>query len=177
LKDIELDSLDRQVIEALGRDARISNRQIASDLGVAEATIRTRIRRLQGAHLIHFTALTDFRIVGSPTLVLFGIDADPRQIPKLAAELSAMPEINCVMVLLGRYDLLATGLFRSMTEVEELSGQSIRPLKGVRRIQTMVSMEQFKYDYRMARIVTRSATMTKAKTPSRRRRAAATASA
>src|SRR5580698_1374010 len=108
LTDLDLDGLDRQVIEALGRDARISNRQIASDLGVAEATIRTRIRRLQAAHLIHFTALTDFRIVGSPTLVLFGIDADPRQIPKLAAELSAMPEINCVMVLLGRYDLLAT---------------------------------------------------------------------
>jgi Lrp/AsnC family transcriptional regulator for asnA, asnC and gidA len=177
LTDVDLDALDRQVIEALGRDARISNRQIASDLGVAEATIRTRIRRLQAAHLIHFTALTDFRIVGSPTLVLFGIDADPRQIPKLAAELSAMPEINCVMVLLGRYDLLATGLFRSMTEVEELSGQSIRPLKGVRRIQTMVSMQQFKYDYRMARIVTRSAAVTKAKVPGRRRRTAATAAA
>jgi Lrp/AsnC family transcriptional regulator for asnA, asnC and gidA len=172
LTDIDLDALDRQVIEALGRDARISNRQIASDLGVAEATIRTRIRRLQGAHLIHFTALTDFRIVGSPTLVLFGIDADPRQIPKLGAELSAMPEINCVMVLLGRYDLLATGLFRSMTEVEKLSGERIRPLKGVRRIQTMVSMQQFKYDYRMARIVTRSAAMAKVKTPGRRRRMA-----
>lgn len=170
--DIDLDALDRQVIEALGRDARISNRQIASDLGVAEATIRTRIRRLQGAHLIHFTALTDFRIVGSPTLVLFGIEADPRQIPKLGAELSAMPEINCVMVLLGRYDLLVTGLFRSMTEVEQLSGERIRPLKGVRRIQTMVSMQQFKYDYRMARIVTRSGIMTKAKAPGRRRRPA-----
>lgn len=150
-----LDALDRRLIHALAQDGRVSNRQIATSLGVAEATIRTRIKRLQNEHLIQFTALTDFRMVGSPTLVLFGIHADPGRVPKLAAELSELSAINCVIVLLGRFNLLATGLFRSMTEVDEISRQSILPLKGVRRVETMVSMQQFKYEYRMARIVVR----------------------
>lgn len=155
MTEIRVDALDHKIIEELGHDGRISNRQLATDLGVAEATIRTRIKRLQNEHLIQFTALTDFRMVGSPTLVLFGIHADPGRVPRLATELSELKTINCVIVLLGRFNLLATGLFSSMTEVDEVSRQSILPLKGVRRVETIVSMQQFKYDYRMARIVTR----------------------
>jgi Lrp/AsnC family transcriptional regulator, regulator for asnA, asnC and gidA len=158
--EIRLDALDRRIIEELGRDARVSNRQIATDLGVAEATIRARLRRLQSEHLM----------VGSPTLVIFGIHADPARVPKLADELARMREINCVMVLLGRFSLLATGLFTSMTEVEETSRQSILPLKGVRRIETIVSIQQFKYDFRMARIVARGKHGSLAKESSRHSR-------
>jgi Lrp/AsnC family transcriptional regulator, regulator for asnA, asnC and gidA len=109
-------------------------------------------------------------MVGSPTLVIFGIHADPARVPKLADELARMREINCVMVLLGRFSLLATGLFTSMTEVEETSRQSILPLKGVRRIETIVSIQQFKYDFRMARIVARGKHGSLAKESSRHSR-------
>ena len=44
-----LDPLDRRIVEKLSRDARISNRAIAAELGVTEGTIRARIKRLQGA--------------------------------------------------------------------------------------------------------------------------------
>jgi Lrp/AsnC family transcriptional regulator, regulator for asnA, asnC and gidA len=168
MRRLSLDALDRRLIHALGQDGRVSNRQIATSLGVAEATVRTRIKRLQNEHLIQFTALTDFRMVGSPTLVLFGIHADPGRVPKLAVELSALGAINCVIVLLGRFNLLATGLFRSMTEVDEINRQSILPLKGVRRVETMVSMQQFKYEYRMARIVVRPKSLAGARTSAAR---------
>ena len=83
MSTLHLDDLDRRIVAELGHDARVSNRQIAADLGVGEATIRTRLRRLQGQHLVQFTALTDFRMVGSPTLVLFGIRCDPARVAKL----------------------------------------------------------------------------------------------
>ena len=47
-----LDDLDRQIVERLARDARVSNRAIAAELGVTEGTIRTRIKRLQAEGLI-----------------------------------------------------------------------------------------------------------------------------
>ena len=153
MKEVYLDELDRRIVAELGQDARVSNRQIASDLGVGEATIRTRLKRLQSENLMQFTALTDFRMVGSPTLVLFGIHSDPARVSKLATELCELSAINCVMVLLGRFNLLATGLFTSMAEVDEVKRHRIAVLKGVRRIETIVSIQQFKYDYRMARIV------------------------
>ena len=35
-----LDTLDHQLIDLLSRDARVSNRKIAADLGVTEGTVR-----------------------------------------------------------------------------------------------------------------------------------------
>lgn len=152
MTEIKLDDLDRKIIEMLGRDARVSNRQIAADLGVTEGTIRGRIKYLQGERLIQFTVVTDFRMAGSPNLVMMGIHADPGRVPALAAELSKVPEINCVVVLLGRYSLMAMGLFTSLTQVNDLIRSTILPMRGVRSVDTSVSIQNFKYDVRLARI-------------------------
>ncbi len=42
----QLDELDRQLVDLLARDARVSNRRIAAELGVTEGTVRGRIKRL-----------------------------------------------------------------------------------------------------------------------------------
>ena len=147
-----LDDLDRQIIERLARDARVSNRAIASELGVTEGTIRTRIKRLQAEGLIQFTVVTDFRMAGSPNLVMMGIHADPGRVPTLAQELSAIPEINCVIVLLGRYNLLAMGLFQTVEQVNDLVLTRIRTLEGVRDVEVSVSVYNIKYEAGVARI-------------------------
>ncbi len=167
MSEVSLDSLDQQIIELLGRDARVSNRQIASELGVTEGTIRTRIKDLQDQNLIQFTVVTDFRLAGSPNLVMLGIHADPGRVPALAEELSRMPEIGAVVVLLGRYNLLATGLFTSLMDVNQLIRTRILTLRGVRSVETSVSVQNFKYNFAMARITSgaRARTRSKATVP------------
>lgn len=147
-----LDELDHKIVATLGKDARVSNRQIATALGVTEGTIRTRIKRLQTDGLIQFTAVTDFQLVGSPNLVMIGIHADIAKVPALAKTLAAIPELGCVMVLLGRYNLLVTGLFTSIEQVNEFIQSRIRTLPGIRSVNTSVSIDNFKYDVRVARI-------------------------
>ncbi len=150
-----LDDLDHRIVEALSRDGRSSNRQIAAELGVTEGTIRTRIKRLQNEGLIQFTVVTSFRMAGSPNLVMMGIHAEPSHVPELAAELSAIPAIGCVMVLLGRYNLMAMGLFTSLEQVHDLVSTRIKTLSGVRQVEVSVSIHSLKYDARMARIIPR----------------------
>jgi len=162
-----LDELDQRIIELLGRDARVSNRQIADELGVTEGTIRARIKDLQDARLIQFTVVTDFRLAGSPNMVMLGIHADPGRVPMLANELARMPEISAVVVLLGRYNLLATGLFTSLTEVDQLIRTRILPMRGVRNVETSVSVQNFKYNFAMARITAPGAGHTRAKASER----------
>jgi len=147
-----LDKLDRGIVEKLSRDARISNRAIAAELGVTEGTIRTRIKRLQNEGLIQFTVVTDFRMAGSPNLCMMGIDADPSHVEDLARTLSDMPEITCVVVLLGRYSLLAMGLFTSLERLNDLILHRIRPLPGVQRVETSVSVHNLKYEAGIAKI-------------------------
>lgn len=149
----KLDDLDRRIIDKLGRDARVSNRQIASELEVTEGTIRSRIKRLQTERLIQFTVVTDFRVAGSPNLVMLGIQADPSRVGALARQLADIAEINCVIVLLGRYSLLAMGLFTSIEQLNGLIFSRIRALEGVRDVETSISVHNVKYEVGIARIM------------------------
>ncbi|MGH7027607.1 Lrp/AsnC family transcriptional regulator [Brevundimonas sp.] len=151
----KLDELDRRIIATLGMDARVSNRQIATTLGVTEGTIRTRLKQLQNAGLLQFTVVTDFRLAGSPNLVFMGIHAEPAKVSALAQQLADIEQIGSVMILLGRYNLMAMGLFTSIEDVYELIRSKIKPLPGVRRVAASVSIHNLKYDVRMARITSR----------------------
>jgi DNA-binding Lrp family transcriptional regulator len=148
----QLDDLDRRIIEKLGHDARVSNRQIAAELKVTEGTIRSRIKRLQVEGLIQFTVVTDFRVAGSPNLVMLGIHADPSRVAALARQIAEIPEINCVIVLLGRYSLLAMGLFTSIEQLNAMIFTRIRALEGVRDVETSISVHNVKYEVGLARI-------------------------
>jgi Lrp/AsnC family transcriptional regulator for asnA, asnC and gidA len=83
---------------------------------------------------------------------MLGVHAEPARVPALAQELARIPEIGAVVVLLGRYNLLATGLFTSLVEVHQLIRNRILPLRGVRSVETSVSVQNFKYNFGMARI-------------------------
>ena len=147
-----LDDLDRQIVERLARDARVSNRAIAAELGVTEGTIRTRIKRLQAEGLIQFTVVTDFRMAGSPNLVMFGIHADPARVAAIAKDISAITEINCVIVLLGRYSILAMALLQTVEQMNDLLLTRIRTLEGVREVEVSISVHNIKYEVGVARI-------------------------
>ena len=147
-----MDQLDQRIVAKLSLDARVSNRQIAADLQVAEGTIRSRIKRLQAEGLLQFTVVTDYRLAGSPNLVMIGIHAEPSQVSELTKQLAELPEINCVVVLLGRYSVLAMGLFVSIEQLNELINTKIRVLKGVRHVETSISVQNFKYNFGVARI-------------------------
>ncbi|MEC3948266.1 Lrp/AsnC family transcriptional regulator [Sphingobium sp. HWE2-09] len=152
-----LDALDHKIVDKLAVDARISNRAIAAELGVTEGTIRTRIKRLQNEGLIQFTVVTDFRMAGSPNLCMMGIDVDPSRVTEVAARLKQMPEINCVVLMLGRFNLLAMGLFTNIEQLNEIITERIRGLPGVQRVETSISVHNLKYDAGVAKIASASA--------------------
>jgi Lrp/AsnC family transcriptional regulator for asnA, asnC and gidA len=147
-----LDALDRTIIDLISKDGRVSNRQIAAELGVTEGTIRARLKRLQQDNLIRFTAVVDYRLAGSPKLVLMGIHAEPSAVGRLSEQISAMPEIGCVIVMLGRYSLLAMGLFTRLEDSIEIANNRILSLPGVQHVETSVAVQTPKYDFRMAMI-------------------------
>lgn len=160
----KLDDLDRRIIDLLAHDARVSNRQIAEQLGVTEGTIRGRVKRLEKDNCIRFTAVTNVAFAGAPKVVLIGVHAAHGELTALSQRIAAMPEIRCVIITLGRYDILAIGLFTQLEEVVDVANNRILALPGVRHVETSIAVKTLKYDYRVAKI-----TKTKSQRPPRRR--------
>jgi len=152
VNNFTLDELDHKIIEAFSRDGRASNRQIALELDIKEGTIRTRVKRLQRRSLIHFTTVRSYRFAGSPNLVMLGVYCDNVRVPDIADSLTAMPETTCVIVMLGRYNILAMGLFASVEDVDNLLTSKVCRLPGVKRVETSIAIHNVKYHSSIARI-------------------------
>lgn len=152
MSDVQIDDLDRQLIEILSADARISNRKIASDLGVTEGTVRGRIRRLQQEKLIAFTAITSFDMADNTKLAFIGVQADIDKVRQIADAIAKLPAINAVMVTMGRFNITAFCLFSELDLLHDIASEQILPIEGVHHVESSIAVKTVKYNARIVRI-------------------------
>lgn len=145
----ELDVLDLKIIARLADNARISNREIARELGLTEGTIRTRLKRLTDRNAIRVTAVTNIGHLRNPILAHLWIDVESSEEMSAVVEaLAALPEINFVSALLGRADILAMMLVRDAGELANYLHQTVDRIPGIHRIQYSLAQKYFKHDFR-----------------------------
>ena len=150
----QLDELDLQLIKLLSQDARVSNRSIAGELGVTEGTVRGRIKRLQAEKLIAFTAITGFEMARKSRLAFISIQAEVSLVRDVARQISEMPQINAVMIMMGQFNILAMCLFEELETLVEVASDQILALNGVHHVETSIAVKTVKYNARMAKITT-----------------------
>lgn len=148
----QLDQLDRQLIDILAKDARVSNRKIAADLGVTEGTVRGRIKRLQQEGLIAFTAITGFDLSNHTKLAFVGVQVEVGNVRSIAEQIAELPLISGVMIVMGRFNILAICLFDELEDLVGLASDQILALPGVHHVETSIAVRTIKYNPRVVRI-------------------------
>ena len=150
----QLDATDRGIVEQLSRDARLSNRHIAAELGVTEGTVRTRIRRMEQERQIRLTAVTNIDRFGDASLAYIFVEVERSDLTRSVAEaLAQVNELGFVGVLLGRSDILGITMVRNTEHLAAFIHSRISTIPGVRRTDSTLGVNFIKHDYRMARIV------------------------
>ena len=87
-----LDEADMAIVTRLSRDARVSNREIAEQLGVTEGTVRARVKRMEEDKLIRITAVTNIDRFKDAALAYIWIEVERSgQTRPVAQQLAAMP--------------------------------------------------------------------------------------
>ena len=148
----QLDALDTQLIDMLGRDARVSNRRIAAELGVTEGTVRGRIKRLQQDGLIAFTAITGFQLEQRARLAFINVQADVDRVREIAQVISDIPSVNAVLITMGQFNITAMCLIDDLDMLVELASDQILAVSGVHHVETSIAVKTIKYNARMAKI-------------------------
>lgn len=147
------DKTDFDILGYLTENARITNQEIASKLGLAEGTIRVRIRNMIDDKSIRFTAITRELDVENPTLCFVGLRIDLPKLTSSVNELAQFPEIRFVATTVGRYDALAIVVVDSVEALSKLVGERFMSIDGVRRTYSSVVTKTLKYDYRWGRVI------------------------
>jgi len=149
-----LDEVDKSIVAQLSRDARVSNGQIAGELGVTEGTVRARIKRMEEEKLIRLTAVTNIDRFGDALLAYIWVEVERSDRTRgVASVMATIPELGFVGIMLGRSDILAITMVRNTEHLADFVHTRISVIDGVRRTESTLGVNFVKHDYRMARIV------------------------
>lgn len=138
-----LDALDRQIIDALRADGRLSARAISRRLGVAAGTVGQRVTRLEQTGVIRgYTAIVEPALVGRPLGFVVGLQiAQGTPLDGILDELVAIPEIDEVLVVTGRWDLVVIGRVADPAQLNELLTKGLWQSPSFRHSETMVVID------------------------------------
>ena len=100
-----IDVTDREIIKLLQIDGRIPNTQIAKDLGISEATVRTRLNRLIEEEYIQIVAVSNPLKLGFETVGYIKIDVDIKKIDQVTRELTKLTPICFIVLATGESDI------------------------------------------------------------------------
>ena len=126
-----MDNTDNLLIAELRRDGRASLSELAARLGLARATVRTRMDRLQASgDIAGFTVLTRGDVSALPVRALMMIGIEGRGAEKTMARLTGIPAVQAVHSTNGRWDLIAEIGTATLLELDEVMFR-IREIDGV----------------------------------------------
>lgn len=141
-----IDDLDRALVERLRGDGRASNRSLASALGVNEATVANRLRRMEEGSIMRVVALTDMRAFGHEFLAIAKIRVAGRPVCEVGDELAELAEGISVTVTTGRFDLMISLLAHDREHLSELLGRGLRSVSGVEDVRPELALQVLKFE-------------------------------
>ncbi|MDP7373877.1 MAG: Lrp/AsnC family transcriptional regulator [Candidatus Poseidoniaceae archaeon] len=139
-----LDSVDRAIIEALCEDGRLSHRQLAQRLGVAQGTITNRLRKLENDDVILGYAPTlNADSVGWGMTVMAGLCIEKGKIMDVQKHISADHRVFAVYDVTGDWDSMVLARVEDREDLDDLT-KTVFTLKGISRSYTHVVLNTVK---------------------------------
>ncbi|MCU0279415.1 MAG: Lrp/AsnC family transcriptional regulator [Candidatus Nanopelagicales bacterium] len=145
MTEIALDNTNRAIIRLLQLDGRRAYADIAKEVGLSEAAVRQRVRRLLDTEVIQIVAVTDQLQMGYPraAMIAINVDGDVQVAAKLIADIE---EVDYLVSTAGGIDLLAEVFASNDEHLFELLNR-VRAIEGVRHAQTYMYFKIHKQTY------------------------------
>ena len=132
-----LSAIDIAICRCLSRDARMPVSNIASELGIAESTVRGRLNRLVSEGIVQFAAVIDPINLGYSVWVWIGLQVELSRTRKVAKQLADIPEIYFVGIATGgEFEIVLSAIFRSTDELGEFLMDRLPRIKGILKSST-----------------------------------------
>ena len=141
---MSIDRYDRLILEALQRDGRISNVQLAAEINLSESACLRRVRTLEDeGYIDRYAALVSQPKVGLAGNVFVQIGLHREEERELAAFEEAVrniPEIMECYLMTGEFDYLLRVVVADMADFERLHRDALTRLPGVARVNSSVAI-------------------------------------
>jgi len=144
---IELDDTDRKILMELQRDARRSFKKIGEDIGVSEATVFVRVKKLlEKGVLKGFKAVVDPKTVGKTLTAIVLIRAYPKTFSGMLDALKKLDDVYEIYDVTGQYYSILKIRTSGTDELSKIIDE-IGTIEGILGTETIIVLRTIKEEF------------------------------
>ena len=147
---LKLDSIDKHILDALQKNARLSNVELADLVGLSPSPCLTRVKALTESGIIkrHVTLL-DADKLNLALNVFIQISLEQQSeilLEKFEQTVTALPEVLECYLMTGDSDYLIRIAVADVNALREFILNHLTRIKGVSNIRSSLALKQVKYE-------------------------------
>ena len=140
-----LDEINLKIIDILSRDSSTRFVEIARKIGISDATVHMRVRRLIATRIIRkFTISVNNCRIGYHHLAFMGINIEPGFAEEVVLGLSNVETVLEIHEMHGRFDLILKICAKDLDEMRDVVVNKIRTLPHILEIELMTILKSRK---------------------------------
>lgn len=146
---ISLDRTDREIVRLLQEKARLSNKEIAGSVGIAQSTCSERIKRLERAGVFKgFHAEVDSRVLGVGLQAMIAVRLhrhETTQVARFRAYAERLPEVVAFYHMAGANDFLVHVAVSDSDHLRDIAMGAFTAQPEVAHIETSIIFEYTRF--------------------------------
>ncbi len=135
---VQMDELDRRLIESLRENARAPVAELARTLGLSRTTVQSRLERLERSSVItgYTVRLSDAHERGQIHAYVM-MTVTPKNAPAVVAAVRRLPQVRRLQSVSGPFDMIAAAVAPAVADMDALI-DALGALDGVERTTSSV---------------------------------------
>ena len=151
---MKFDDIDRKILDILQTNCKITNAQLASEVGISPSSMIERVKRLENAKVIKkYVALVTPEKVGSGTLAMVSVSLAMHQlepVDKLKKCLNEIDEVLECYHIAGEEDFLLKVAVKDIQEYQDFVLNKLSKIEGINKIKTTFVLSTVKYQTKLS---------------------------
>ena len=145
----KLDDIDRKILNILQERGRITNANLAAEVGLSPPPMLERVKKLEKNGVINkYVALLDPKMVDKATIVFVSLTVARHRLKsfdQVNQELNKFPEVLEIFHISGEEDYMIKVVVKGIQEYEQFLLKKLATIPAISRIKSNVVLSTIKY--------------------------------
>lgn len=147
---MKFDEIDKKILDILQTNCKITNAQLASEVGISPSSMLERVKRLENSKVINkYVALVSPEKIGRGTFALVSVALSIHQLESVDKFIKTFSDIDEVLEcyhIAGDEDFLLKVAVRDMQEYQDFVLNKLSKVKGINKIKTTFVLSTVKFE-------------------------------
>lgn len=149
MQKLSFDAIDRRILDCLQENARISNADLAREVGLSASACSRRVHELEETGVIQrYATLLDPVVAGMPVSVFVSVTLEKQveqDLELFEAAIRALPEVMECYLMTGDSDYLLRVVASDVAAFRRFLMDHLTRIPGVANIRSSFALNQVKY--------------------------------